>query len=71
MDLNQLTSATSANPSAESPRPWQITTKPDCDASLRGETVTVPLERSVVCVDIVEKAKTDRLENTVAEMARR
>jgi hypothetical protein len=34
-----------------SPRPWLITTNPDCSASLRGETVIVPdPSRSVTCV---------------------
>lgn len=67
--MHERTSATSENPSAESPRPWQITTKPDCDASLRGETVMVPLERSVECVDIAATA--DRFVTTAAENARR
>jgi hypothetical protein len=48
------TSATSANPSLVSPRPWQNTTRPDWIDSLRGATVTVPSEfRSVVLVMMV------------------
>jgi len=36
-----IISATSANPSAVSPRPWEITRRPDCCAGFVGERVMV------------------------------
>lgn len=39
--------ATSANPSAVSPSPWDMTTRPDCAAGFFGERVMVDPERVV------------------------
>jgi hypothetical protein len=61
--------ATSANPSAVSPSPWLITTRPDWSDSILGETVMVVPER--VKVDILDAFDDRDLTGVKVELERR